>query len=220
MSKVSAIIPTLWKAKEFLDHLVDVLIEDESVGEIIIIDNAHADFSYDNEKVFILRQEENLYVNPSWNLGIEESQYDKFIILNDDIIIPYNFIFQLQYLLTEDKGIVGTDRKSIIKEDSFKDESVTFLDRKIALKPLNKRTWGFGIVMAGHKKSYYKIPENIRVWYGDDYLVNMNIDAGKINYVIDDLPIFTKMSTTSDLEEFNEIKDIDKLMYDRTVRRK
>ena len=220
MSKVSAIIPTLWKAKEFLDHLVDVLIEDESVGEIIIIDNAHADFFYDNEKVFILRQEENLYVNPSWNLGIEESQYDKFIILNDDIIIPYNFIFQLQYLLTEDKGIVGTDGKSIIKEDSFKDESVTFLDRKIALKPLNDRTWGFGIVIAGHKKSYYKIPENIRIWYGDDYLVNMNIDAGKINYVIDDLPIFTKMSTTSDLEEFNEIKDIDKLMYDRTVRRK
>ena len=220
MSKVSAIIPTLWKAKEFLDHLVDVLIEDESVGEIIIIDNAHADFSYDNEKVFILRQEENLYVNPSWNLGIEESQYDKFIILNDDIIIPYNFISQLQYLLTEDKGVVGIDKKSVIKEDSFKDESVTFLDRKIALKPLNDRTWGFGIAIAGHKKSYYKIPENIRIWYGDDYLVNMNIDAGKINYVIDDLPIFTKMSTTSDLEEFNEIKDIDKLMYDRTVRRR
>jgi len=56
VTKVSAIIPTLWKAKEFLDHLVDVLIEDESVGEIIIIDNAPADFSYDNEKVFILRQ--------------------------------------------------------------------------------------------------------------------------------------------------------------------
>ena len=218
MSKVSAIIPTLWKAKEFLDHLVDVLIEDESVGEIIIIDNAPADFSYDNEKIFILRQEENLYVNPSWNLGIEESEGDKFIILNDDIIIPYNFISQLQYLLTEDKGVVGIDRKSVIKEDSFKDESVTFLDRKIALKPLNDRTWGFGIVIAGHKKSYYKVPENIRIWYGDDYLVNMNIEAGKINYVIDDLPIFTKMSTTSDLEEFNEIKEIDKLMYDRTVK--
>ena len=218
MSKVSAIIPTLWKAKEFLDHLVDVLIEDESVGEIIIIDNAPADFSYDNEKIFILRQEENLYVNPSWNLGIEESQYDKFIILNDDIIIPYNFISHLQYLLTEDKGVVGIDRKSVIKEDSFKDESVTFLDRKIVLKPLNDRTWGFGIVIAGHKKSYYKVPENIRIWYGDDYLVNMNIEAGKINYVIDDLPIFTKMSTTSDLEEFNEIKEIDKLMYDRTVK--
>ena len=54
MSKVSAIIPTLWKAKEFTDHLVDVLIEDESVGEIIIIDNAPADFFYDNEKVLYI----------------------------------------------------------------------------------------------------------------------------------------------------------------------
>ena len=51
MSKVSAIIPTLWRAKEFTDHLVNVLVEDESVGEIIIIDNAPADFFYDNEKV-------------------------------------------------------------------------------------------------------------------------------------------------------------------------
>ena len=54
MSKVSAIIPTLWKAKKFTDHLVDVLIEDESVGEIIIIDNAPADFFYDNEKVLYI----------------------------------------------------------------------------------------------------------------------------------------------------------------------
>ena len=51
MNKVSAIIPTLWKAKEFTDHLVDVLIEDESVGEIIIIDNAPADFSYEMKKL-------------------------------------------------------------------------------------------------------------------------------------------------------------------------
>ena len=109
MSKVSAIIPTLWKAKEFTDHLVDVLIEDESVGEIIIIDNAPADFSYDNEKVVMLRQEENLYVNPSWNLGVEEAAYDKFIILNDDIIIPYNFVFELESVLTSDKGVIGID---------------------------------------------------------------------------------------------------------------
>ena len=60
MNKVSAIIPTLWKAKEFTDHLVDVLIEDESVGEIIIIDNAPADFSYDNEKVINVKARRKL----------------------------------------------------------------------------------------------------------------------------------------------------------------
>jgi hypothetical protein len=215
MSKVSAIIPTLWKAKEFTDHLVDVLIEDKSVGEIIIIDNAPADFSYDNEKVVMLRQEENLYVNPSWNLGVEEADYDKFIILNDDIIIPYNFVFELESMLTPDKGIVGIDAASVIKVDNFSSKNITFLDRKIDLKPIKERSWGFGITLAGHHNSYYKIPENIRIWYGDDYLVQMNNKKGRVNYVIDDIPIFTMMSVTSDLEKFNEIKNIDALMYDR-----
>ena len=215
MNKVSAIIPTLWKAKEFTDHLVDVLMEDESVGEIIIIDNAPADFFYDNEKVVMLRQEENIYVNPSWNLGIEESDYDKFIILNDDIIIPYNFVSQLESMLTPDKGIIGIDERGVIKIPNFDSKNITFLDRKIDLKPVKERGWGFGIALAGHRKSYYKIPENIRIWYGDDYLIQMNNKHYKTNYIVDDLPIFTMMSATSDLEEFNEIKNIDNLMYDR-----
>ena len=220
MSKVSAIIPTLWRAKEFTDHLVNVLVEDESVGEIIIIDNAPADFFYDNEKVVTLRQEENLYVNPSWNLGVEESDYDKFIILNDDIIIPYNFVSKLEKWLTKDKGIIGIDKPSVIKVVDCSNENITFLDREIALKSIVIRDWGFGIVMAGHRNSYYKIPENIRIWYGDDYLTQMNNEQGKVNYVIDDIPIFTKMSATSDLEDFNEIKNIDTLMYERFIKRK
>ena len=220
MSKVSAIIPTLWRAKEFTDHLVNVLVEDESVGEIIIIDNAPADFFYDNEKVITFWSIENMYVNPSWNLGIKESSYDKFIIFNDDIIIPYNFVSQLEHLLTEDKGLVGIDSRGVIQVDSFSSENITFLDREIALKSIVNRNWGFGIAFGGHHKSYHKIPENIRIWYGDDYLVQMNNEQGKVNYVIDDVPIFTRMSTTSDAEEFNEIKNVDTLMYDRIIKRK
>ena len=67
----------------------------------------------------MLRQEENIYVNPSWNLGIEESDYDKFIILNDDIIIPYNFVFELESMLTVDKGIIGIDERGVIKIPKF-----------------------------------------------------------------------------------------------------
>jgi len=220
MSKVSAIIPTLWKAKDFTDHLVDVLVEDISVGEIIIIDNAPTDFFYENDKTITLCHDENIYVNPSWNLGIEESSYDKFIIFNDDIIIPYNFVSQLESFLTVDKGIIGIDAPSVLKVPSFDGENITFLDRKIELKPITNRDWGFGIVMGGHRNSYHKIPENIRIWYGDDYLTQMNNEEGKVNYVIDDIPIFTKMSATSDLKEFNEIKNVDTLMYDRFIKRK
>ena len=110
-------------------------------------------------------------------------------------------------------------RTSTIKE-SLDSKNITFLDRKIELKSIVNRDWGFGIVMAGHRNSYYKIPENIRIWYGDDYLTQMNNEEGKVNYVIDDIPIFTRMSATSDAEEFNEIKNVDTLMYDRIIKRK
>ena len=214
MCKVSAIIPTLWKAKNFINHLVHVLISDESVGEIIIIDNDPTDFFYDNEKVITLKQKENLYVNPSWNLGIEECIYDRFIFFNDDIIIPYNFVSKLHDSITEEIGLIGLDEKSIIKDKKFDDERISILNRDIQLKPTINRNWGFGMIMAGHVKSYHKIPENLRIWYGDDFLFKTNNRLGKTNYVIDDIPIFTKVSATSDLEDFNEIKNIDTLMYD------
>ena len=215
MCKVSAIIPTLWKAKDFTDHLVDVLVEDISVGEIIIIDNAPTDFFYDYDKVSTWCLEENIYVNPSWNLGIEKSSYDKFIIFNDDIIIPYNFVSQLETLLTEDIGLIGLDEPSIIKVEDFEDKMVTLLDREIELKYVETRNWGFGMTIAGHINSYYKIPENIRIWYGDDYLFEMNNRAGKVNYVVDDVPIYARESATSDLIEFDEVKSIDTLMYEK-----
>ena len=218
MNKVSAIIPTLWRAKEFLDHLVNVLIEDESVGEIIIIDNAPADFFYEHDKVITLWPHENIYVNLSWNLGIEESSYDKFIILNDDIIIPYNFVSAIEGLLIPENGLIGIHIDGRVRVDSFNDKNITFLDREITLKTVKEREEYRVLVLSGHRETYPKIPENIRIWYDDDYLVQMNNEVGKVNYVIDDIPIFTKMSATSDLEEFNEIKNVDMLMYDRIIK--
>jgi hypothetical protein len=217
MSKVSAIIPTIWKAKEFTDHLVDVLIEDESVGEIIIIDNAPTDFSYDNEKVFMLKQLENLYVYPSWNLGIEEAEYDKFIIFNDDIIIPYNFVSAIEGLLIPENGLIGIHIDGRVRVDSFNDKNITFLDREITLKKVKERVEYRVLVLSGHRETYPKIPENIRIWYGDDFLFHMNNHNYDHTYVIDNVPIFTKISATSDLEEFNEIKNVDMLMYDRII---
>ena len=107
-------------------------------------------------------------------------------------------------------------RTSTIKE-SLDSKNITFLDRKIELKSLSIRCGGFVSMMACRRKSYHKIPENIRIWHGDDYLVQLNNESAKINYVINNVPIFTKMSVTSDLPEFEEIKNIDTLMYDRFV---
>ena len=91
MSKLSVIIPTLQKNKEFLDNLIKTLSIDESVAEIIVIDNSCTGYSYESEKLRVIVPKENLYVNPSWNLGVKEAKEDIIALLNDDITIPDSF---------------------------------------------------------------------------------------------------------------------------------
>ena len=51
--KISIVIPTLQKRKDVLEKLVKTLSEDDSVGEIIVIDNSTKgiDFNYDRKYV-------------------------------------------------------------------------------------------------------------------------------------------------------------------------
>ena len=89
--KLSIIIPTLQKRPEFLYQLVNSLVKDDSVGEVIVIDNSTKGLDFNNEKVKVIIPQENLFVNRSWNLGVQESKYDYIGIFNDDICIPEGF---------------------------------------------------------------------------------------------------------------------------------
>ncbi len=71
MSKISVVIPTLQKSVELLTNLVNSLIEDDVVGEIIVIDNSLKGFDVENKKVRVVIPKKNLFVNPSWNFGVE-----------------------------------------------------------------------------------------------------------------------------------------------------
>ena len=86
MDKVSAIIPTVQKNLSVLLLLVSSLCEDSVVDEILIINNINRPLESHNSKLKILQQEKNLYVNASWNLGVESARNDIFLIINDDIL--------------------------------------------------------------------------------------------------------------------------------------
>ena len=88
----SIVIPTMQKDVEVLNKLLAQLQEDESVGEILVIDNSCKGFECTFDKVKVLVQKENLFVNPAWNYGIKVSspEYPYFGVLNDDIIFPKN----------------------------------------------------------------------------------------------------------------------------------
>lgn len=75
MNKVSVIIPTLYKKPKVLYKLIEVLALDNCVEEIIIISNSKDEITFPNTlKLKIYRPNQNLYVNASWNKGIEQKK--------------------------------------------------------------------------------------------------------------------------------------------------
>lgn len=177
MKKISAIIPTLLKNKELLIRLLDNLIEDSSVDEIIVINNSTETFSYNHNKVKIFSSGKNLYVNPSWNYGVKEAKSEYAALINDDIIIPNNFCSTILDKMNEDTGIVGMEDKFIInlrdENNNIKDipQTTPTLSENITLKPISYRKKFFGVIMFFKKDLYKSIPEDLKIFFGDDYIV-------------------------------------------------
>lgn len=192
--KLSIIIPTLQKRPEFLFQLIDSLVKDSSVGEIIIIDNATKGFDYDSNKVKVIIPKENLFVNPSWNLGAKQAKYDYLGILNDDICIPDNFCSKIIQQINDNTGVIGTNGYSMINK-SYEPESIT--DNSFRLEETTYTTFNFGVMLFLHKNCFYEIPDDLKIFYGDDYLFFKNKKNKKINYVIEDLKMYHYGSLSS-----------------------
>jgi hypothetical protein len=57
-----------------------------------------------------------------------------------------------------------------------------------------------------HKKYWIDIPENIKIWYGDNFIKDVN-PAPK--GILRNFKVETEMSTTSDEKEWDEVKKKD-----------
>ena len=214
MKKFTAIIPTMYKAIVPLNCLLIALVNSESVDEILIIDNSDGINTLKNElrnvpKVRIISEVGNLYVNPSWNLGVKESRNKNILILNDDIIVPNNIFDLLISIDLKNTGLIGMNYSCIKNNENDLPPSNVI---KFSLQHSTYRDFGFGIFMMIHKDNYIEIPDEMKIWCGDELEFYHNIKHGRKNYELE-FPIFTKMSTTSDLSIFDAIKENDRKIY-------
>lgn len=209
----SIIIPTMQKCNKVLDMLIYELVEEPLVGEIIIIDNSQKGFkNYSNGKIKIVIPENNLYVNPAWNSGIKLAKYDCIGILNDDLIIPKNLFRQIYYFLTNNKnvGLIGLDSTVITNTDinsfvKYPEESEAVFQELHKTKDTGY--WGSAIF--GQKENYHNIPENIKIWCGDNYLLSANKNRGKTNFEIKNIEIKHLGSATCENPEVTKIRKKD-----------
>lgn len=201
---VSVIIPTLWKSDKTVPLLVK-LSRSEIINEIILIDNNPA-LAPENELITItklkhVKNQENNFVNPSWNQGVRLATGKIVALVNDDIVFDFNDLIGIVQLLAVEKDIslIGLSQKPVTKGFD-----------KPEIIPTKTRTPGFGCLMLMRKELYLEIPENLKIWYGDDYLFYFS--KGK-KFVIDGVHVDMEVSVTSSLSKFNSIKEIDNKIW-------
>lgn len=196
--KYSVIIPTLWKSKR-TDKLLKDLEDCIYVDEIIIIDNASI---YETDrtigKIRIVSKGENIYVNPAWNLGIKIAKNDLVALVNDDINFDTTIFGVITKDILSEFGIIGQS------EFNYK---VNNSDEPILEKWTGKvRDWGWGCLIMFDKTNWIDIPDDIKIWYGDDFIFKCNPSTKS---TLKNFNIETEMSTTSDEKEWDIIKKED-----------
>lgn len=194
----SVIIPTMWKCKTFTNFL-PVLENCQQVKEIILIDNSrHNNPGVKNtNKIKVFPFKHNIKVNPSWNFGVEEATCENICILNDDITFDTLKLKEINNLLKNDTGILLTN----------------FFDTSEKLKATEIKTRGFAqaCLFFIKKKNYYKIPSDLKFYYGDDWLFHTNQKRGRKNYLLKGLNIKGKISETS--KSFQNIMHFELPLY-------
>ena len=162
-STFSVIIPTLWRPTTII-QLLQNLDSSHLVSEIIIIDNARqARPSLPNlRKIKLIDPGKNLYVNPSWNMGVEMAQQNLICICNDDVLFDFNLI--ADFLLNNNalKGIVGIHPSSFSKE--------TWLSDHLQLHNSCHLSQMWGCILFLKKRNYKSIPGSLKIWFGDNWL--------------------------------------------------
>ena len=185
---LSVVIPTIQKDVNTLNNLVSILVNDEIVKEVIIIDNSLKGFHFDNEKVRIIIPDKNLFVNPSWNLGVKEAKNEYVCLANDDIKIAQNFCSKILENFTDKYGIIGMNEQEVIDTRDIDNNVVIDINNvelnsseEIAFEPITFRPTNFGIMMFFKKETYVEIPEDLKIYFGDDWLIYQAKKKKKIN---------------------------------------
>lgn len=186
----SVIMPTMWRSYRTVS-LINSICSSTVVSELIIIDNnpkSRPRFDVDS-KVVMIDQKENIYVNPAWNLGVKESNEDYICIINDDITMDCESVFP--YVLNAVKKIPCIGIHS---------SSYNYKGAEILMTVGHDIGRGWGCCMFLDKRKWVDIPEQIKIWFGDNWIVKTYQDCASIV-----TSISTEMSTTSNDKQLSDV---------------
>ncbi len=164
---LSIVIPTLWRADEIHRTIERFRRVPDRAAELIVIDNGQSDFTEPDPRVKVVRASRNLFVNPSWNLGVALARHEAVVLANDDLEInAVTLTRNLPGLLERTPDL----RAAGISSDAI-GQRVNKDDDELQLRSIISRGHGFGCLMLVRKSIWEPIPEQMKVFYGDDFII-------------------------------------------------
>lgn len=211
--KYTVIIPTMWRCPQITIPFLAELAACPHVEEIIVIDNDSSRMPtyIPTKKVTVWSFGKNIYVNPAWNFGVKESKTDLICIVNDDIAFDVKVFEKLIPHLTPNNGVFGL----CPGEKDFNQTPIT--TGNIDIVPWNgEHTYGFGCLFFLHKANWYPVPDGLDVYYGDNYIFDLQLARGKTNYLITNMKFKGHFAqTTSDTNISGGFLDRETPIYQR-----
>jgi FkbM family methyltransferase len=214
VKQYSVIVPTMWRRPaEFVAFLAK-LCDHPAVDEIIIINNDNTQTPAEivnHAKIHMFDFGRNIYVNPAWNLGVKTARNDRICIVNDDVGFDLNIFARLEDLLTPDTGVFGL----CPGEPDFSQPPVT--DGAIDIIPwTGQHTYGFGCLMFLHRDIWQEIPAGLEIYYGDNFIFDLQLKKGRTNYIIANMMFTgTFAATTSNTELTGGFLDREQVVYEQ-----
>jgi hypothetical protein len=175
---IDLIIPTMWKFKLF-PHFLEKYVNYQDVKKIIIIDNLYQNKPkklIENKKIQYCKQPSNIFVGPSWNIGVDRSSSDFICILNDDIFLQEDV---LNFVLKQDFSKIDIIGSKIVHSNHNTSIEKISINKKI---PLGSQFYNFGTCMFMKKEKYFRIPSLYKCWFTDDYLVHQHQNIYRISF--------------------------------------
>lgn len=211
----TVIIPTMWRYRPFIRFLWD-LFEVPTVGQVIIINNnieqTPADLAH--EKLLMLNQPSNIYVNPAWNLGVENAAYEKICIANDDLIFDLKMFHFMSKVLQSYDGVYGMcGHEPTFNQPPVIDGNIDIV--RCTTEYDYQRYFGFGQLMFLNKRHWIPIPEGLNIYWGDNFIYDMMYYKLNRNFMIYNFLYHTPNSVTCTSlgEDLNEHYAKERLVY-------
>lgn len=191
---ITVVVPTMWRYAPFLDF-VKYILKVDVVTECIIINNDNTrtpDHSVLNDpKVKLVDFGKNIFVNPAWNYGVQNSSNNIVCILNDDLIFDLKLFYKMAEFVTPEMGVVGK-----LAGDTTLGQT-PLSNGEINIEPfVGQNCQGFGELMFIHKDRWPIIPPELRIGFGEVYVFEKLLYTGFQNFMITNLFQYHAGSTT------------------------